>query len=136
MKNAKRLGEELMKQGIGIVSGGTDNHLLLLKTDSVDMTGKEASTLLESAHITCNKNMVPGDKRSPFVTSGVRIGTPAITTRGFKEEQMVILAECMANLLKNPEDDSILKKTQETVAQLCREFPIYNLAFFKKFGQF
>ena len=84
VKNSKVLAKTLMDNGIELVSGGTDNHLVLLKTDSVNMSGKEAGEILEKVDITCNKNMVPNDKRSPFVTSGIRLGTPAVTTRGFK----------------------------------------------------
>lgn len=126
VKNAQALASELMELGIDIVSGGTDNHLVMLKTDCVELTGKEAERILESVHLTCNKNMIPGDKRSPFVTSGVRLGTPAITTRGLKEEHMKFLAKWISESLKNSEDESILANIRREVLELCNEFPIYR----------
>lgn len=126
VKNAQALASELMELGIDIVSGGTDNHLVMLKTDCVELTGKEAERILESVHLTCNKNMIPGDKRSPFVTSGVRLGTPAITTRGLKEEHMKFLAKWIADSLKNSKDESILANIRREVLELCSEFPIYR----------
>jgi len=125
VKNAKVLAEELLAGGVDIVSKGTDNHLILIKTDSVNMSGKDAEHLLESVHITCNKNMVPKDKRSPFVTSGIRIGTPAITTRGLKEEHMKMLATWMIDALKNPEDETVLARVRSEVQALCKDFPVY-----------
>ncbi|MEX0799088.1 MAG: serine hydroxymethyltransferase [Bacteriovoracaceae bacterium] len=113
VKNAQALGEHLLGHGIELVSGGTDNHLLLIKTDSVNMSGKDAEKLLESVGVTANKNMVPQDKRSPFVTSGLRIGTPALTTRGLNESHMKSLADWMAGALKNPEDNGIHDKIKE-----------------------
>ncbi|MBT5094216.1 MAG: serine hydroxymethyltransferase, partial [Halobacteriovoraceae bacterium] len=126
IENAKALGEHLQSEGIELVSGGTDNHLLLLKTDSVNLTGKVAEKCLEHAGITCNKNMVPGDKRSPFVTSGIRIGTPAITTRGLKTEHMKILAGWMNKALRNSEDQATLETIRKEVTALCNEFPVYR----------
>lgn len=123
--NAKLLANELMNKDIGIVSGGTDNHLILVKTDSVGLTGKEAEAALEHAGITCNKNMIPGDKRSPFVTSGVRLGTPAITTRGMKEEQMKLIATWIHSALKNHNNESELLKIRDNVTLLCKSFPVY-----------
>lgn len=125
VKNAKRLASALEGQGIKIVSGGTDNHLVLVNVDSVGLTGKEAEKMLEEAHITCNKNMIPGDKRSPFVTSGVRLGTPAITTRGMKEEHMDMIAGWIGRVLKNKENPEEAKKVGEEVKALCRDFPVY-----------
>lgn len=125
VKNAQVLATTLMSEGIDLVSGGTDNHLVLLKTDSVNMSGKEASELLERVLITCNKNMVPGDKRSPFVTSGVRLGTPAVTTRGFKESETKTMAQLIARALKNSQDAGILEKVKTDVRDLCRQFPVY-----------
>jgi glycine hydroxymethyltransferase len=125
VKNAQTLATTLMNEGIDLVSGGTDNHLVLLKTDSVNMSGKEASELLERVLITCNKNMVPGDKRSPFVTSGVRLGTPAVTTRGFKEAETKTMAQLIARALKNSQDAGILEKVKTDVRDLCRQFPVY-----------
>lgn len=126
IKNAQTLAEELKEKGVEIVSGGTDNHLVLLKTDSVNMSGKEAEEVLESVHITTNKNMIPGDKRSPFVTSGIRIGTPALTTRGMNEEHMKMLAGWMAKALNSPNDQNTLNKVKEEVIALCKEYPVYK----------
>tara|TARA_Y100000780_G_scaffold232594_1_gene268648 strand:- start:319048 stop:320277 length:1230 start_codon:yes stop_codon:yes gene_type:complete len=126
VKNAQALAAELEIQGIEIVSGGTDNHLVMLKTDSVNMSGKDAEALLEKVHITTNKNMIPGDKRSPFVTSGIRLGTPALTTRGFKEEHMKLLATWMVKTLKNPEDESLHAQVKEEIIALCKEYPVYK----------
>lgn len=126
VKNAKALASALKEHGIEIVSGGTDNHLVLIKTDSVNMSGKDAEALLESVHITTNKNMVPKDTRSPFVTSGIRIGTPAITTRGLKEDHMQQIAGWMAQTLKNPEDKSIHEKVRKEIISLCHDYPVYQ----------
>lgn len=123
--NAKALAEKLQSEGIDIVSGGSDNHLLLVKTDSVNLSGKQAEHALEAAGITCNKNMIPGDKRSPFVTSGVRLGTPAITTRGLTEKHMDLVGAWISKALKNHEDEAILNQVREEVLVLCREFPVY-----------
>ncbi len=125
VKNAQVMAQTLMGEGISLVSGGTDNHLVLVKTDSVNMSGKEASELLERVAITCNKNMVPGDKRSPFVTSGVRLGTPAVTTRGFKENEIKHMSQLIARALKNPQDASVLEKVKSDVRELCHSFPVY-----------
>ncbi|MCE3013666.1 MAG: serine hydroxymethyltransferase, partial [Proteobacteria bacterium] len=95
------------------------------KTDSVNMSGKEASELLEKVLITCNKNMVPQDKRSPFVTSGVRLGTPAVTTRGFKEKEIKTMGELIVIALKNPTQESTLTQVKKDVIELCRSFPVY-----------
>lgn len=123
--NAKALGEKLQSEGIEIVSGGTDNHLLLVKTDSVNLSGKKAEHALEEAGITCNKNMIPGDKRSPFVTSGVRLGTPAITTRGLTEKHMDELGTWISKALKNHDNEDVLKEVRSQVLNLCKEFPVY-----------
>ena len=125
VKNAQVLAQCLMNHGIDVVSKGTDNHLILIKTDSVNMSGKDAGLILEKVGITANKNMVPGDTRSPFVTSGIRMGTPAITTRGFKENEIEVLADCIQRALKNPEDDGVHTEVRETISKLCKEFPIY-----------
>ena len=123
--NAKKLAEALMNKGIALVSGGTDNHLVLVKTDSVGLSGKEAEHALEMAGITCNKNMVPNDKRSPFVTSGVRLGTPAITTRGLTETHMETLAGWIHTALTNSTNESELAKIKTQVLDLCKSFPVY-----------
>ena len=126
VKNSKMLAKTLMDNGIELVSGGTDNHLVLLKTDSVNMSGKEAGEILEKVDITCNKNMVPNDKRSPFVTSGIRLGTPAITTRGFKETETKIMAEMIVKALKSPADEKVQKEVKQSVHELCLKFPVYK----------
>ena len=120
--NAQMLAKTLQEHGIDIVSGGTDNHLILVKTDSVNMSGKDAEATLELAAMTCNKNMIPGDQRSPFVTSGIRLGTPAITTRGFKEEETKKVGEWIATVLKDPSKADEIKNA---VLQLCERFPLY-----------
>lgn len=126
IKNSKILASTLLEHGIDLVSGGTDNHLVLVKTDSVNMSGKEAGEVLEKVDITCNKNMVPNDKRSPFVTSGIRLGTPAVTTRGFKETETKLMAELIVKALKNSQNESVLKEVKQSVHDLCLKFPVYK----------
>lgn len=126
VKNAAILAKELHQRGLHVVSGGSDNHLILVKTDPVGLSGKELEHALEEAAITCNKNMVPGDKRSPFVTSGVRLGTPAITTRGLKEEHMISLAMWIEKVAKNNTSQETLQGVKEEVLRLCRDFPVYR----------
>ncbi|EQC50190.1 glycine hydroxymethyltransferase [Bacteriovorax sp. BSW11_IV] len=125
INNAKALASALQAEGVDLVSGGTDNHLILVKTDSVGLTGKVAEQTLEKAGITCNKNMIPNDKRSPFITSGIRLGTPAITTRGLKEEHMNLLAGWIVKALRNSEDETILKSVRSEVFKLCKDYPVY-----------
>ncbi|MCW1928890.1 serine hydroxymethyltransferase [Bhargavaea beijingensis] len=126
VKNAKALGEALTAEGIDLVSGGTDNHLLLLNLRSVGITGKVAEHVLDEAGITANKNTIPFDTEKPFVTSGIRIGTPAVTSRGFKEEEMKEIGAIMAKLLKNHEDESVKQEAKERVAALTAKFPLYE----------
>jgi glycine hydroxymethyltransferase len=126
LANSKALAASLIDLGIGLVSGGTDNHLVLLKTDSVGLSGKDAEKALEHAGITCNKNMIPGDKRSPFITSGIRLGTPAITTRGLKESHMIMLANWIHQALTNSKNEDVLKNIKNQVLELCRTFPVYK----------
>jgi len=125
VKNAQALAAALIKKDIDIVSGGTDNHLLMFKTDCVNLTGKQAEIALEKAGITTNKNMIPGDTRSPFVTSGIRLGTPAITTRGLKEDHMAQIANWVHRALTNFEDEKALAEIKNEVQALCRDFPVY-----------
>ncbi len=125
IKNAKKLASCLEIEGMKIVSGGTDNHLVLVNVDSVGLNGKEAEKALEAAHITCNKNMIPGDKRSPFITSGIRLGTPAMTTRGLNEDHMKIVASWIGRVLKNKDDLEEIKKVGQEVKALCADFPVY-----------
>lgn len=123
VKNAKKLGNELIERGISLVSGGTDNHLMLIDLTNKGKTGKEIEALLDKAHITANKNAIPFDKQTPFVTSGVRVGTPAVTSRGMKEEDMVVIAECIADIIDNGEE--AVERCAKKVAALCEKYPIY-----------
>jgi len=123
--NAKALAEGLIAEGVNIVSGGTDNHLVLLNLRSLEITGKIAEHVLDEVGITVNKNTIPYDTESPFVTSGVRLGTPAVTTRGFKEEEMKEIASIMAKVLKNHEDEAVKKEAQQRVIALTDKFPLY-----------
>ncbi len=123
--NAKALADTLRSEGIELVTKGTDNHLVLLKTDSVSLSGKEAELALEHAGITCNKNMIPKDTRSPFITSGVRLGTPAITTRGLDTGHMVTLGKWISMALKNAKNENTLIQIRKEVLELCRAFPVY-----------
>ena len=124
IKNAKKLGEELKKRDFDILTGGTDNHLLLIDLTNKGITGKEAQNALDVAGITTNKNTVPYDTRGPFDPSGIRIGTPAITTRGMKEPEMVKIAEWMDRTLKNINDEAVLSQIFEEVKTLCEKFPV------------
>ena len=123
-KNAKALAARLMERGVKIVSGGTDNHLMLVDLTDSEVTGKQLEHNLDEVHITANKNTVPGEKRSPFVTSGVRLGTPSVTTRGFGEEEMVIIADCIADCIfdfENKKEDIAAR-----VLELTKRFPLYE----------
>ncbi|MBE7046900.1 MAG: serine hydroxymethyltransferase [Ruminococcaceae bacterium] len=123
VKNAKVLCDELKKHGLKIVSDGTDNHLMLLDLSGLEVTGKELQNRLDEVHITANKNTVPNEQRSPFVTSGVRLGTPAVTSRGFKEPEMIKIAAWIADII-NDFDNSKERITKEVV-ELCEKYPIY-----------
>lgn len=125
IKNAQVLGEALTNEGIRIVSGGTDNHLLLLDVTPLNLTGKVGEKVLDDIGITANKNTIPFDTESPFVTSGVRIGTAAVTTRGFAETEMKEIASIMSLTLKNHEDEAKLKEAADRVAALTNQFPLY-----------
>ena len=124
LKNCQTLATELQKRGFKLVSGGTDNHLMLVDLTNMNITGKECEKLLDSANITCNKNTIPNDPASPFVTSGVRLGTAAVTSRGFKEEDMVVVAEAMALAIKE-RDNGGVDKAKELVATLTKKYPLY-----------
>ncbi|MBA2710767.1 MAG: serine hydroxymethyltransferase [Tatlockia sp.] len=124
--NAKAMAATLKSRGYPIVSNGTANHLLLVNLIEKNITGKEADAALGNANITVNKNAVPNDPRSPFVTSGLRLGTPAITTRGFKENEVNRLTEWIADVLDNVNDESIIAQVKAKVLQLCYEFPVYR----------
>ncbi|AIF99449.1 MAG: serine hydroxymethyltransferase [Alteromonas sp.] len=123
--NAKAMVAVMQARGYKIVSGGTDNHLFLLDLIDKDITGKDADAALGSANITVNKNSVPNDPRSPFVTSGLRIGSPAITRRGFKEEQAKQVATWICDILDNMGDDAVIERVQSEVVALCEKFPVY-----------
>ena len=123
VKNCKVLGEELVKRDFKLVSGGTDNHLILVDLNNKDITGKEAEKLLDSIGVTLNKNTVPNETRSPFITSGIRIGTPSVTTRGFKEEDMKVIAEIIDEAIKNKDGD--LDTLRGKVEALCDKHPLY-----------
>ena len=121
IKNAQALSKGLMGRDVKIISGGTDNHLMLIDLRGEEVTGKELEKRLDAAHITCNKNTVPNDPRSPFVTSGVRLGTPAVTTRGLKEEDMDVIAECIALVLQSEDN---IEKVKGMVAELTAKYPL------------
>ncbi len=123
--NAKAMAQVMLQRGYKIVSGGTDNHLFLIDMIEKGITGKEAEETLEKAYITLNKNMLPNDPRSPFVTSGLRIGTPAITTRGLKEKEAKDVANWICDVLDNLKDPACIEKVKKQVIALCRQFPVY-----------
>ena len=125
VKNAKILAETLTADGFRIVSGGTDNHLMLVDLTSKNLTGKEAQNLLDEVNITANKNTIPFEPRSPFVTSGLRLGSPALTTRGFVEDDMREVADLIALVLDNPSDADKKIQARERVAALCKKYPLY-----------
>ena len=122
-KNASALAEALQERGLEIVSGGTDNHLMLVSLIKQDLTGKEVEKMLDEVVITCNKNTIPNDPKSPFVTSGIRLGTPAVTTRGFKEEDMVEVAELISLIIKDFEGNK--EDVKKRVQALCDKHPLY-----------
>ena len=123
--NAKALAAALQEKGLTIVSGGTDTHVMLVDVRSTGLTGKEAEHLLDEVGITCNKNTIPFDPASPFVTSGIRLGTPALTTRGLQVKDMEEIADIIATVLKNPEDKAIHEEVSKRVAALCEAYPLY-----------
>jgi glycine hydroxymethyltransferase len=127
LKNAKALAAELQEQGLRIVSGGTDNHLMLVDVfmDGKGITGKDAEKALEAAHITVNKNTIPFDTNKPFVTSGIRIGTPALTTRGMGESEMQTVGRLISEVLHDPQSEDVRKKVQQGVNELSARFPLY-----------
>ena len=125
VKNAAVLAKTLIANGFRIVSGGTDNHLMLVDLRSKNLTGKEAEHLLDEAGITVNKNTIPYEPLSPFVTSGIRLGSAALTTRGFKEADMEEVANIIAVILDNPQDESAQTKAAGMVAALCAKYPLY-----------
>ena len=126
VKNAKALAEELNRHDFSLISGGTDNHLILINLENKGITGKQAEQALEEAGITTNKNMVPFDKRSPFVTSGIRLGTPALTTRGMQEKEMRIIAGLINRVVDNHDNKEEKEKVHKEVQELCAQFPLYD----------
>jgi glycine hydroxymethyltransferase len=126
VKNAKALADGLLDVGFELVTGGTDNHLILVDLSNRDITGKDAEIALDHAGITVNKNTVPNEKRSPFITSGVRIGSPALTTRGMKEGEMKIIAGWIGQVLNGTKDEALTQKIKGQVRELCLKFPIYR----------
>lgn len=126
VKNAKVLAEELAKAGYRIVSGGTDNHLMLVDLTPKGITGKEAQEALGKAEITVNKNGIPFDTQKPMVTSGIRVGTPAVTARGMKEAEMVVIAKLISKVLDNKDNDAVIAEAKEEVHALARKFPLYR----------
>ena len=125
LKNAQTMAEGFINRGYDVVSGGTDNHLFLLDLVSKDITGKDADAALGRANITVNKNSVPNDPRSPFVTSGLRIGSPAVTRRGFKEDECETLTGWMCDILDDIENDNMIATVKERVKEICAKFPVY-----------
>ena len=126
VKNAKVLAETLIERGLRIVSGGTESHVMLVDLRPKNLTGKEAEAILGAAHMTCNKNGIPNDPQKPMVTSGIRLGTPAMTTRGFKEDQVRQTAHLIADVLDKPHDEANLAAVREKVAALTAAFPVYR----------
>ena len=126
VNNAKVLAESLLSFGYDLVSNGTDTHIILIDLTKEEITGKKAEKVLESAGITTNKNMVPFDQRSPLVTSGIRIGTPAMTTRGMGNDEMRYIAELIHKVIKNIDDTRIISAVKDDVRNLCLSFPLYQ----------
>ncbi|MBB4723012.1 serine hydroxymethyltransferase [Xanthomonas perforans] len=126
VKNAQAMANTLIARGYKIVSGGTENHLMLVDMIGRDVSGKDAEAALGKAHITVNKNSVPNDPRSPFVTSGLRLGTPAITTRGYQEQDSIDLANWIADVLDAPTDEAVLAKVRDAVTAQCKRYPVYG----------
>ena len=126
LDNAKALADELVKKGFRIVSGGTDNHLMLVDLRSKNITGKEAQFLLDEIGITANRNTIPFEPLSPFVTSGIRLGTPALTTRGLKEEDIREVADIIADVIENREDSAVIEAAKAKIQAICKKFPLYE----------
>ncbi len=126
IKNAQTMAESLSKRGVRIISGRTESHVFLVDLRPKGLTGKVADVLLGEAHITVNKNSIPNDPESPFVTSGIRIGSPAITTRGFKEKESDMVAQMIADILDNPHDEKVIRETKAKVVALTAQFPVYG----------
>jgi len=126
VRNAKALAKALLDKGYNLVSGGTDNHLILVDVRNKNLTGKEAEHLLDEVGITVNKNAIPYDPQSPNVTSGIRIGTPALTSRGMKEQEMERIADLMDKALTSGNDEIVKAKISKEIKAMCEEFPLYS----------
>ena len=124
--NAKTMSNELLSKDYRLISGGTDTHVILIDLTNKNVTGKSAEKALEKAGITVNKNMIPFDKRSPFITSGIRIGTPAITTRGMRSDEMALIVQLIDDIINDIDNEDKINKTRSTVSSLCKSFPIYS----------
>ena len=120
------MAETIMSRGIDVVSGGTENHIILVDLRSKNITGKDAEKALGSVNITANKNTVPNDPQSPFVTSGIRLGTPAVTTRGFKNKEIVDISNWICDIVLDMENEDLKKEIKNKVAELCSRFPVYK----------
>ena len=125
--NAKLMSETIMSRGIDVVTGGTENHIILVDLRSKNITGKDLEKALGSVNITVNKNSVPNDPKSPFVTSGIRLGTPAVTTRGFKAKEVELISNWICDVILNMDDEAKLKEIKSKVNDLCSKYPVYNL---------
>jgi len=125
VNNARALAEELMREGFRIVSGGTDSHIVLVDLRGTGLTGKEVEEALGRANITVNKNAIPFDPLPPTKTSGIRIGTPAMTTRGMKEDEMRKIAKLISKVIKNVGDEKVIESVRQEVIELCEQFPLY-----------
>lgn len=125
VKNAKALAQSLKNQGLNLISGGTDNHLILIDLTETGITGKQAEKTLEQTGIYVNKNMIPYDSRTPFDPSGIRLGTPALTTRGFRQKDMEIIGQLIAQVIHNINNRRILKKVNQTVKELSNQYPLW-----------
>jgi glycine hydroxymethyltransferase len=126
LKNADVMAKTLIERGFRVVSGRTESHLMLVDLINKNITGRTAETILNSGHITCNKNAIPNDPQTPFVTSGIRLGSPAMTTRGFKEEESRITANLLADVIENHEDMAMLERVRAEVKKLTTAFPVYS----------
>jgi glycine hydroxymethyltransferase len=124
LENAQVLAAELQQRGLRLVSGGTDNHLMLVDLTASGVTGSQAAKALDTAGIICNKNEIPFDTRPPAVTSGIRLGTPAVSTRGFGKEEMKQVAALVVKVISHHEDEKVLESVRQEVAELCRRFPV------------
>jgi glycine hydroxymethyltransferase len=126
VKNAAAMAETLVQRGLRIVSGRTESHVMLVDLRPKGLTGKEAEAILGAAHMTCNKNGIPNDPQKPMITSGIRLGSPAMTTRGFKEEQARLTAHLIADMLDKPHDEANIAAVRAKVAALTKDFPVYR----------